>query len=79
MAPIFFTRLHDAGYVIFSKEVNYIMEGRAVEYAFLKLSTDFFIRDTMYNYDKNGFGKKSKKKKRKRNAKTKQKQLTKML
>ena len=52
MAPNFFTSLHDAGYVIFSKEVNYIMGGRAVEYAFLKLSTDFFIHDSMYKYVK---------------------------
>ena len=44
----FFMSLHDAGYVVFSKEANYESQASCVEYAFLKLSTDFFSNDTMY-------------------------------
>jgi hypothetical protein len=43
-----FFGLHDAGYVIFSKEANYENAAGGVEYAFLKLSTDFFINNTSY-------------------------------
>jgi len=35
--------------VIFSKEANYENAAGGVEYAFVKLSTDFFINNTMYN------------------------------
>ena len=49
-AQNFFTSLHDAGYVITSKEANYDNQAGAAEYAFLKLSTDFFINQTMYKY-----------------------------
>jgi hypothetical protein len=45
----FFFNLHDNGYVIFSKEANYQNGAGGVEFAFLKLSTDFFINNTMYN------------------------------
>jgi hypothetical protein len=45
----FFKSLHDAGYVIFSKECNYYCKGQCVEYAFLKLHDEFFIHDTKYN------------------------------
>lgn len=45
----FFYALHDAGYVIFSKEANFQNGGGGVEYAFLKLHTDFFINNTMYS------------------------------
>eukprot|EP00934_Nitzschia_sp_Nitz4_P000306 Nitzschia sp. Nitz4//scaffold18_size181773//15432//16421//NITZ4_001893-RA/size181773-processed-gene-0.218-mRNA-1//-1//CDS//3329539945//306//frame0 len=38
----FFYLLHDAGYVIYSKEPNLIVSGHCVEYGFLKLSLDFF-------------------------------------
>lgn len=48
-AANFFHDLHDAGYVITSKEANYIVGGRNVEFAFLKLRTDFFIHDSMYH------------------------------
>ena len=48
-AKDFFYKLHDHGYVIFSKEPNYYMDGRGVEYAFLKLSTSFFQNETTYN------------------------------
>jgi Methyltransferase domain len=44
----FFMTLHDAGYVIFSKEVNYEAQASCVEFAFIKLSLDFFINDTLY-------------------------------
>mmetsp|Transcript_5557 Transcript_5557/g.15704 ORF Transcript_5557/g.15704 Transcript_5557/m.15704 type:complete len:400 (-) Transcript_5557:72-1271(-) len=44
----FFFALHDAGYVIFSKEANYQNGAGAVEFAFLKLSTDFFLDGTTY-------------------------------
>jgi len=48
-AKEFFYTLHDAGYVIFSKESNYLWK-YGVEFAFLKkLSTDFFINDSMYS------------------------------
>eukprot|EP00579_Thalassiosira_antarctica_P029416 CAMPEP_0202033584 /NCGR_PEP_ID=MMETSP0905-20130828/66124_1 /ASSEMBLY_ACC=CAM_ASM_000554 /TAXON_ID=420261 /ORGANISM="Thalassiosira antarctica, Strain CCMP982" /LENGTH=339 /DNA_ID=CAMNT_0048597491 /DNA_START=116 /DNA_END=1131 /DNA_ORIENTATION=- len=42
----FFFNLHDKGYVIFSKEANYENGAGGVEYAFVKLSTDFFLNDT---------------------------------
>ena len=45
----FFYNLHDAGYVIFSKEANFQNGGGGVEFAFLKLSTDFFVNHTMYS------------------------------
>jgi len=45
----FFYGLHDAGYVIFSKEANYQNGAGGVEFAFLKLSTDFFVNNTQYN------------------------------
>lgn len=48
-AKDFFYSLHDAGYVIFSKEANFQNGGGGVEYAFLKLHTDFFINNTMYS------------------------------
>ena len=48
-AKDFFYALHDAGYVIFSKEANFQNGGGGVEYAFLKLHTDFFINNTMYS------------------------------
>lgn len=44
----FFWDLHDAGYVIFSKEANYQNQAGAVEFAFLKLSTSFFVNGTLY-------------------------------
>ncbi|KAL7553223.1 hypothetical protein ACHAWF_016491 [Thalassiosira exigua] len=44
----FFFGLHDAGYAIFSKEANYENGAGGVEYAFVKLSTDFFVNDTLY-------------------------------
>lgn len=44
----FFFNLHDKGFVIFSKEANYENGAGGVEYAFVKLSTDFFLNDTMY-------------------------------
>jgi hypothetical protein len=44
----FFYDLHDAGYVIFSKEANYVNRAGGVEFGFLKLSTDFFVNNTMY-------------------------------
>jgi hypothetical protein len=40
--------LHDSGFVIFSKEANYLNGAGAVEYAFIKLSTDFFVNNTIY-------------------------------
>lgn len=43
-----FFGLHDAGFVVFSKEANYENAAGGVEYAFVKLSTDFFVDDTMY-------------------------------
>jgi len=48
-AANFFYELHDAGYVIFNKEANYLNGAGGVEFAFLKLSTDFFINGTTYN------------------------------
>jgi len=48
-AKNFFYELHDAGYVIFSKEANYLWGGNGVEYAFLKLHRDFFIKNTSYS------------------------------
>ena len=47
-AQNFFFNLHDVGFVIFSKEANYENGAGGVEYAFVKLSIDFFINDTMY-------------------------------
>lgn len=44
----FFYELHDAGYVIFSKEANYQNGAGGVEFAFLKLSTDFFVNASQY-------------------------------
>lgn len=46
---MFFT-LHDSGFVIFSKEANYENGAGGVEYAFVKVSTDFFVNNTMYMY-----------------------------
>ena len=46
-----FFGLHDAGYVIFTKEANYENGAGGVEYAFLKLSTDFFVDDSSYFID----------------------------
>jgi hypothetical protein len=43
-----FFGLHDAGFVVFSKEANYVNGAGGVEYAFVKLSTDFFVDDSMY-------------------------------
>jgi hypothetical protein len=45
----FFFSLHDAGYVIFSKEANYPNGAGGVEFAFLKLHTSFFINGTTYS------------------------------
>ena len=45
----FFYELHDAGYVIFSKEANYLATGSCSEYAFLKLHPDFFVNNTRYS------------------------------
>ena len=45
----FFFSLHDAGYVIFSKEANYPNGAGGVEFAFLKLHTSFFINGTIYS------------------------------
>ena len=45
----FFMTLHDAGYVIFSKEPNYEAEASCVEYAFIQLSPDFFVNGTLYH------------------------------
>lgn len=47
-AKNFFYELHDAGYVIFSKEANYQNQAGGVEFAFLKLSKEFFVNRTMY-------------------------------
>lgn len=44
-----FFHLHDEGYVIFSKEANYENGAGGVEYAFVKLTTDFFLNDTVYS------------------------------
>mmetsp|Transcript_2239 Transcript_2239/g.4099 ORF Transcript_2239/g.4099 Transcript_2239/m.4099 type:complete len:360 (-) Transcript_2239:46-1125(-) len=45
----FFFNLHDNGFVIFNKEANYENGAGGVEFAFVKVSTDFFLNDTMYN------------------------------
>lgn len=45
----FFFGLHDAGFVVFSKEANYENGAGGVEFGFVKLSTDFFIEDSMYS------------------------------
>ena len=45
----FFYELHDAGFVIFSKEANYQAGAGAAEYAFLKLHPDFFVNNTRYS------------------------------
>jgi hypothetical protein len=50
MHVIFFFKLHDTGYVIYSKEANYQNAGGGVEFGFLKLHTDFFLNTTMYDY-----------------------------
>ena len=47
-AKEFFQELHDAGYVIFSKEANFPNRAGGVEFAFVKLSTDFFVNETVY-------------------------------
>lgn len=44
----FYFNLHDKGFVIFSKEANCENGTGGVEYAFVKPSTDFFIKNTMY-------------------------------
>ena len=49
-AKEFFYELHDAGYVIFSKEANYRNGAGGVEWAFLKLSTEFFINGSTYDH-----------------------------
>lgn len=43
----FFYELHDAGFMIFSKEANYDNGAGAVEYGFVKLSIDF-LRGNLY-------------------------------
>jgi hypothetical protein len=43
----FFFNLQDSGFVIFSKEANYLNGAGCVEYAFIKLSTDFFVNNTI--------------------------------
>lgn len=48
-AKDFFYTLHDNGYVIFSKEANYVNGAGGVEFAFIKLETSFFINGTLYN------------------------------
>ena len=45
----FFFNLHDAGFVIFSKEANFENAAGGVEYGFVKVSTDFYINNTIYN------------------------------
>jgi len=47
-AKNFFYALHDAGYVIFSKEANLLWQGKGIEYSFLKLSPKFFVNNTTY-------------------------------
>jgi len=47
-AKNFFFDLHDAGFVIFSKEANYQNGAGGVEFGFLKLRTDFFIEGSTY-------------------------------
>lgn len=42
VANKFFETLQQEGYVTFHKEPNIIMEGKLVEYAFLKLESSFF-------------------------------------
>jgi hypothetical protein len=44
----FFYELHDAGYVIYSKEGNLQNGGGGVEFGFLKLRSDFFVNGTTY-------------------------------
>ena len=48
-AKDFFQSLHDKGYVIFSKEANFQNAGGGVEFAFLRLSLDFFIDNSLYS------------------------------
>ncbi|KAL9182363.1 hypothetical protein ACHAXT_013015 [Thalassiosira profunda] len=43
-----FFNLHDNGFVIFSKEANYENGGGGVEFAFVKVSPNFFLNNTMY-------------------------------
>lgn len=45
----FFFDLHDAGFVIHSKEANYQNGAGGVEFAFIKLHPNFFINNTMYS------------------------------
>ena len=52
----FFFDLHDAGYVIFSKEANYQNNACGVEFAFLKLHTEFFDGALYKNLDKSSIG-----------------------
>jgi hypothetical protein len=52
-AQDFFYELHDAGYVIFSKEPNIVgCAGKCVEYSFIRLSPEFFL-GKRYNTFKN--------------------------
>lgn len=44
----FFYNLHDAGYVIFNKEGNMLNGCGDIEFAFLKLRTDFFVNGSTY-------------------------------
>ena len=44
----FFYTLHDAGYVIFNKEANMLNGCGDIEFAFLKLRTDFFVNGSTY-------------------------------
>jgi hypothetical protein len=52
LARDFFFNLHDAGYVIFSKEANFQNSGCGVEFGFLRLSPDFFLDDSLYRLQK---------------------------
>lgn len=45
----FFQHLHDLGYVIYHKESNYYGGGNLVEYAFVKVSTEFFLEQSLYS------------------------------
>jgi hypothetical protein len=44
----FFYDMHDAGYVIFSKEANFVNGADCAEWGFVKLSTAFFGNQSMY-------------------------------
>ena len=52
-AQDFFFELHNAGYVIFSKEANYFNQGGGVEFGFVKLHSDFFQGRFYYNNSRN--------------------------